>query len=122
MRQSQRENALGRFRNGGVKLLIATDLAARGLDIPRISHVINYDVPGEPADYIHRIGRTARAQKAGDAITFVSHDETELFAQIERSIGKRVDRAAHALNDASISTTLEKAPQARRRTFTRRRR
>jgi len=120
--QAQRTRALQAFKNGRYRILVATDVAARGIDIQDLGHVINYDVPNEPADYIHRIGRTARAQKAGDAITFVSHDETELFAQIERSIGKRLDRAEHPMNDVSISNTLEKAPQARRRTFQRRRR
>ncbi|HET6895207.1 MAG TPA: DEAD/DEAH box helicase, partial [Candidatus Baltobacteraceae bacterium] len=101
--QAQRTRALQAFKNGRYRVLVATDVAARGIDINDLGHVINYDVPSEPADYIHRIGRTARAQKAGDAITFVSHDETELFAQIERSIGKRLDRTAHPLSDVSIS-------------------
>jgi ATP-dependent RNA helicase RhlE len=120
--QAQRARVLEAFKNGRYRVLVATDVAARGIDILDLGHVINYDVPQEPADYIHRIGRTARAQRSGDAITFVSRDETELFANIERSIGKRLDRAEHPLSDASIGTTLEKAPQARRRTFRRRRR
>lgn len=120
--QAQRTRALQAFKNGRYRVLVATDVAARGIDIDDLGHVINYDVPAEPADYIHRIGRTARAQKTGDAITFVSHDETELFAQIERSIGKRLERAAHPLSDPTIGNTLEKAPEARRRTFSRRRR
>lgn len=120
--QAQRTRALQSFKNGGLRVLVATDLAARGIDILDLGHVINYDVPQEAAAYIHRIGRTARAQKTGDAITFVSRDEADLFAQIERSIGKRVDRAEHPLTNASIGDTLEKAPQTRRRTFRRRRR
>ena len=119
--QAQRARVLQAFKNGRFRVLVATDLAARGLDILDLGHVINYDVPQEAAGYIHRIGRTARAQKTGDAITFVSRDEADLFAQIERSIGKRVDRAEHPLTDASIGNTLEKAPQTRRRTFRRRR-
>jgi ATP-dependent RNA helicase RhlE len=87
MRQSQREKALGLFRNGGVKLLIATDLAARGLDIPCISHVINYDVPQWAEDYVHRIGRTARAGRAGVALTLASQAEANYLAAIERLIG-----------------------------------
>jgi ATP-dependent RNA helicase RhlE len=110
------------FKNGRYRVLVATDVAARGIDILDLGHVINYDVPKEPADYIHRIGRTARAQKAGDAITFVSRDEADLFTQIERSIGKRVNRAEHPFMDVSLGNTLEKTPQARRRTFRRRRR
>ena len=120
--QAQRAHVLKAFKNGRYRVLVATDVAARGIDILDLGHVINYDVPQEPADYIHRIGRTARAQRAGDAITFVSRNETDLFAQIERSIGKRLERTDHPLSDASIGNTLEKAPQARRRTFRRRRR
>jgi len=120
--QAQRTHVLNGFKKGRYRVLVATDVAARGLDIFDLGHVINYDVPQEPADYIHRIGRTARAQRAGDAITFVSRDETDLFKQIERAIGSRIDRAQHPLTDFSIGDTLEKAPQAIRRTFTRRRR
>jgi ATP-dependent RNA helicase RhlE len=87
MRQSQREKALGLFRNGGVKLLIATDLAARGLDIPCISHVINYDVPQWAEDYVHRIGRTARAGRSGVALTLASQAEASYLTAIERLIG-----------------------------------
>ncbi len=120
--QAQRARALKAFKKGDYRVLVATDVAARGIDILDLGHVINYDVPQEPADYIHRIGRTARAQRRGDAITFVSRDETDLFANIERSIGKRLERAEHPLSDVSIGSTLEKAPQMRRRTFRRRRR
>jgi ATP-dependent RNA helicase RhlE len=120
--QAQRARALNAFKGGRYRVLVATDVAARGIDVVDLGHVINYDVPAEPADYIHRIGRTARAGKAGDAITFVSHDEADLFAQIERSIGKRLDRADHPLVDAAIGNTLKAEPQARRRTFRRRRR
>ena len=88
MRQSQRERALGRFRNGGVKLLIATDLAARGLDIPHISHVINYDVPQWAEDYVHRIGRTGRAGRTGVALTLASQAEAGYLTAIERLIGE----------------------------------
>jgi ATP-dependent RNA helicase RhlE len=120
--QAQRTRALEAFKKGRYRVLVATDVAARGIDILDLGHVINYDVPAEPADYIHRIGRTARAQKTGDAITFVSHDETDLFARIERTIGKRVDRADHPLSDALIGDALKAEPQPRRRTFRRRRR
>jgi ATP-dependent RNA helicase RhlE len=120
--QAQRTRALEAFKKGKYRVLVATDVAARGLDILDLGHVINFDVPAEPADYIHRIGRTARAQKTGDAITFVSHDETELFAQIERSMGKRVERAEHPFVDAALSNTLKADPKPVRRTFTARRR
>jgi ATP-dependent RNA helicase RhlE len=120
--QAQRTRALDAFRKGKYRVLVATDVAARGIDILDLGHVINFDVPAEPADYIHRIGRTARAQKSGDAITFVSHDETELFAQIERSMGKRVDRADHPLVDTAIGNTLKAELKPVRRTFRARRR
>lgn len=120
--QAQRTRALDAFKKGRYRVLVATDVAARGLDILDLGHVINYDVPAEPADYIHRIGRTARAQKNGDAITFVSHDETELFAQIERSMGKRVERADHPLVDTAIGNTLKADLKPVRRTFRARRR
>jgi ATP-dependent RNA helicase RhlE len=120
--QAQRTRALDSFKKGRSRVLVATDVAARGIDIADLGHVINYDVPGEAADYIHRIGRTGRAAKFGDAITFVSHEEVEQFAQIERAIGKRLDRAEHPLSDVSVGKTLEKPVPARRRTFQRRRR
>lgn len=120
--QAQRRRALESFKKGRSRVLVATDVAARGIDIADLGHVINYDVPSEAADYVHRIGRTGRAQKAGDAITFVSQDEVNLFAQIERSIGKRLNRVEHRLSDAGVGKTLETPQPARRRTFQRRRR
>jgi ATP-dependent RNA helicase RhlE len=94
MRQSQRERALGMFRSGGVKLLIATDLAARGLDIPHISHVINYDVPQWAEDYVHRIGRTGRAGRPGVALTLASQAEASYLTAIERLIGEALPTQA----------------------------
>ena len=82
--QMQRLRALNQFGSGRVQVLVATDVAARGLDIKDVSHVVNYDVPQVPEDYIHRVGRTARAQATGDAFTFVSSDEEELIQAIER--------------------------------------
>ena len=70
--QPQRQRALRNFRDGKVKILVATDVAARGLDIPNVSHVINFDTPNNYEDYIHRIGRTGRAGKKGNALTFIS--------------------------------------------------
>jgi ATP-dependent RNA helicase RhlE len=70
--------------------MVATDIAARGIDVSGISHVINFDVPAIPEDYIHRIGRTGRAEAMGDAITFVSSEEHKLLRQIERFIGKDI--------------------------------
>jgi ATP-dependent RNA helicase RhlE len=75
-----------------VRVLVATDIAARGIDVEALSHVVNFDVPNVPEDYIHRVGRTARAEATGDAFTFVAPNETEDLARIERAIGKRLPR------------------------------
>ncbi len=87
--QAQRERALDGFKRGRYRVLVATDIAARGIDVTGISHVINYDVPQYPEDYIHRIGRTGRAGAFGDAITFVSRDELQYLRRIEQFTGKR---------------------------------
>lgn len=81
--QATRDKVMAKFRAGRLRILIATDVAARGLDIEDVTHVINYDIPGNPEDYVHRIGRTARAGKTGKAITFVSQDEQHLVRAIE---------------------------------------
>ena len=91
--QAQRTRALDEFKRGRYRVLVATDIAARGIDIHKLGHVVNFDVPLVPEDYIHRVGRTARAEAIGDAITFVSKEEEGSFAQIERKLGKRLDRA-----------------------------
>jgi len=81
--QASRDKVMGKFRSGKLRILIATDVAARGLDIPDVTHVINYDIPENPEDYVHRIGRTARAGKTGKAVTFVSKEEQHLVKAIE---------------------------------------
>jgi ATP-dependent RNA helicase RhlE len=86
--QNLRINSLEKFRNGIFRLLISTDVASRGLDISDISHVINFDVPDNPEDYIHRIGRTGRAEKAGIAITFVNEPEMKQLAEIEKFMNR----------------------------------
>jgi ATP-dependent RNA helicase RhlE len=91
--QKQREQALEGFRKGKYRILVATDVAARGLDVEGISHVINYDIPPTADDYIHRIGRTARAEAEGDAITFVSPNEHLPLETIERALARRLPRA-----------------------------
>jgi len=85
--QNQRQRALEGFRAGKYQVMVATDIAARGIDVDNISHVVNYDVPAVAEDYIHRIGRTGRAEATGDAITFVSRDEEEYLFKIEKYIG-----------------------------------
>jgi ATP-dependent RNA helicase RhlE len=91
--QAQRTRALADFKRGKVRVLVATDVAARGIDIADLGHVVNYDVPMVPEDYVHRVGRTARAEQTGDAITFVSHEEERLFRDIEKAVGRRIDRS-----------------------------
>jgi ATP-dependent RNA helicase RhlE len=90
--QPQREAALRQFRDGQARVLVATDIAARGLDVDAVSHVINYDVPDAPEDYIHRVGRTGRAGKQGKAITIVTPVDELSMRAIERLIGERVTR------------------------------
>jgi ATP-dependent RNA helicase RhlE len=90
--QGARTQALNGFRNGRVEVLVATDLAARGIDVEGISHVVNFDVPNVPEDYVHRIGRTARAEASGDAISLASSEEVEFIHDIERLIGTPIPR------------------------------
>ena len=95
--QSQRTRALESLKKGKVRVLVATDIAARGIDIEKLGHVVNYDVPLVAEDYVHRIGRTARAKEAGDAITFVASDEEPLIRKIEYTIGRKLDREVNPL-------------------------
>ncbi len=90
--QAQRTKALNDFRHGRIRVLVATDIAQRGLDISGISHVINYDVPQQPEDYVHRIGRTGRADATGDAFTFMAPDEIAMVRTIERILGEPIPR------------------------------
>jgi ATP-dependent RNA helicase RhlE len=105
--QSQREKALDGFRRRKLSVLVATDIVARGIDVDGITHVINYDVPVSAEDYVHRIGRTARAGSSGQAVTLVSADETAELQAIERLIGCRLER-----RDLYGRTTRERAPIA----------
>ncbi len=90
--QAQRTKALADFKHGKIRVLVATDIAQRGLDINGISHVINYDVPQQPEDYVHRIGRTGRAEATGDAFTFMAPDEIAMVRTIERMMGEPIPR------------------------------
>ena len=90
--QAQRTEALAGFKSGKYRVLVATDIAARGIDVEALSHVVNFDVPAVPDDYIHRVGRTGRAELTGDAFTFVAPDEEGDLRAIERAIGKSLPR------------------------------
>jgi ATP-dependent RNA helicase RhlE len=105
--QGERERALRAFRQRQVRVLVATDVAARGLDVEGVTHVVNFDVPNGPAEYLHRIGRTARAGAAGDALTLASWEETATVADIERTLGHRLPRAV-----VQGVTEVEAAPAA----------
>jgi ATP-dependent RNA helicase RhlE len=103
--QAQRTEALAGFKAGRFRVLVATDVAARGIDVEALSHVVNFDVPGVPEDYIHRVGRTGRAEATGDAYTFVAPEEESELAAIERAIGKRLPRVTLPGFDYTKRTT-----------------
>lgn len=90
MKQSQREKTLDRLKKGKLDIIVATDVAARGIDVERITHVFNYDIPGDGESYVHRIGRTARAGREGTAILFVGPREKSMLREIERTIGMEI--------------------------------
>ena len=92
--QAHRTKAIADFKAGKIRVLVATDIAQRGLDISGITHVVSYDVPQEPEDYIHRIGRTGRAQKEGDAFTFMAPDEISMVRRIELVLGTPIPRVS----------------------------
>jgi superfamily II DNA/RNA helicase len=111
-RQRDRIAALEGFRSGKYQVLVATNIAARGLDIEGISHVINYDVPEHPEDYVHRIGRTARADADGDAITLVTPDDEALIYKIEHLLGYKVERKTLPDFDYDVPTPSWAKPSA----------
>jgi ATP-dependent RNA helicase RhlE len=90
--QGQRQSALTGFRSGHYQVMVATDIAARGLDVETISHVVNFDMPATADDYIHRIGRTGRAERAGDAFTLVTSDDRDMIRSLEKIMGKPLPR------------------------------
>ncbi|HYA57424.1 MAG TPA: DEAD/DEAH box helicase [Thermoplasmata archaeon] len=113
--QSQRQRALEGFRGGLHRVLVATDIAARGIDVEGVSHVVNFDVPHEPEVYIHRVGRTARAQRRGDAFTLLSPEEEDDFARIEQLLGYSIHRARlpEFAYDAPTPSRAELPPRGR---------
>jgi ATP-dependent RNA helicase RhlE len=115
--QREREEALRGFRQGRYEALVATDIASRGLDIADVSHVVNYDVPQHPEDYIHRIGRTGRAEQTGDALTLmVAADASHVYA-IERFIGKKVPRVKLDNFDYQYTALFEEEKQGQKPSF-----
>lgn len=110
--QNARQTALKRFKSGDIKILVATDIAARGIDIPELSHVFNYELPNEPETYIHRIGRTGRAGLGGVAISFCDYDEIPYLKDIEKLMGQTipVEKSEWPM---TILQKSEKAPQKR---------
>lgn len=112
MNQSNRLGALNKFKSNERNILIATDVASRGLDIPNVDLVINYDVPQSPKDYIHRVGRTARAGKTGRSICFVTQYDVENYQKIEFFIEKKLDE--YKLEEKSVLSIYERILEATR--------
>ena len=113
--QNARVRALNAFRSGHVRILVATDIAARGIDVPNISHVVNYDLPNEPESYVHRVGRTARAGAGGAALAFCDQNERSYLQAIERLMGSPVSVGEHPLA-FSLPPALGSRPQCKRAT------
>ncbi len=112
--QGQRQSALEGFRTGKVRILVATDIAARGIDVEEIGQVINFDLPHVPEDYVHRIGRTARAGAEGVAISFSTPDDTDSLRAIEKLIGKPIERRELPREAPAFQRELERAREAQR--------
>ena len=110
-----RTRAMERFSNGEVRVLVATDIAQRGLDIEGISHVVNYDVPLDPGDYVHRIGRTGRAGATGEAVTFVTAADIGAFRTLEFQLERRLDKVHHPDFDFAGGVVMERKDPSRAR-------
>lgn len=107
--QNQRLRALADFKKGKVQVLVATDIAARGIDVDGISHVINFDTPYQPEDYIHRIGRTGRAEATGEAVTFIASEEIQYARRIEKLTGQKLSRELYPGFEHGEKTISESA-------------
>jgi ATP-dependent RNA helicase RhlE len=114
-RQSERDAALRSFKEGKMEILVATDIVARGIDISDVSHVINYDIPLHCEDYVHRIGRTGRAEKNGDAVTLLTAGEMDYLKSIERFIGKEIPRKMLEGFDYNWSPLFEKLEKPKKK-------
>jgi ATP-dependent RNA helicase RhlE len=104
--QNRRQAALDGFRDGTFQVLVATDIAARGIDVSQVSHVINYDIPNTSEAYVHRIGRTGRAARSGDAFTLVTSEDTLMVRTIERALGSQLER--RTVSDFDYNVTAPK--------------
>ncbi len=113
--QGQRQSALKGFRNGSHQIMVATDIAARGLDVERISHVINFDMPDTADAYIHRIGRTGRAERTGDAFTLVTPEDNDMIRTLERIMGQPLVRKTFDDFDYAVPAPARMASEARGR-------
>ncbi|HYA84515.1 MAG TPA: C-terminal helicase domain-containing protein [Candidatus Bathyarchaeia archaeon] len=102
--QGERDNAMHKFKEGTVDILVATDIAARGIDVPAVGHIINYDIPFEPLMYFHRIGRTARAGGRGKAISLVAHDRVDAFYRILRKTKHPIRRLNEEMGIGFVTT------------------
>jgi ATP-dependent RNA helicase RhlE len=109
--QEERERTMRSFRKGELKILIATDVSARGIDIPNVEYVVNYDLPETSEHYVHRVGRTGRASQKGQAVSFCSTEEKELLEEIENNLGKPIQRIVISKNDYqnTLSFTEDKS-------------
>ena len=109
--QEERERTMRSFRKGELKVLIATDVSARGIDIPNVEYVVNYDLPESSEQYVHRVGRTGRASQKGQAVSFCSTEEKELLEEIEKNLGKAIHRIAISKNDYqnTLDFTVDKS-------------
>ncbi|XDV10899.1 hypothetical protein PO909_000008 [Leuciscus waleckii] len=112
MSQNKRLGALNKFKSKSRSVLLATDVASRGLDIPHVDCVINFDIPTHSKDYIHRVGRTARAGRSGKSITFVTQYDVELFQRIETLIGKKLP--AFPTQEEEVMMLVERVSEAQR--------
>ncbi|MEE3179603.1 MAG: C-terminal helicase domain-containing protein, partial [Verrucomicrobiota bacterium] len=110
IKQSDRMKALKGFREGSYEVLVATDVAARGIDISNVTHVINYRVPENAEDYVHRIGRTGRAEQEGDAFTLLTADELDFATSVERFIDRKIERKKLDGFDYAYTALLDDKP------------
>ncbi|MBC8431219.1 MAG: DEAD/DEAH box helicase [Desulfobacterales bacterium] len=114
--QGKRQAALDGFRNGTFQILVATDIAARGIDVTRVSHVINYDIPSTPEAYIHRIGRTGRATRSGEAFTLVTEDDRDMVRAISRIINSKIERRTLSTFNYNVPASIcGDSPQRQRK-------